>query len=115
MKLLFAMIFGFLTTSSFAHEIGNQDKKNLNWVAKMAMSHAIKTCSGRPEYTYCRNQQVRALAETAATVPGLVSINISPTEFAALVEKQAFASNNAVWQAPVALGASAVDCRIDVC
>jgi len=115
MKLLFAMIFGFMTASSFAHEIGSQDRKNLNWLAQMAISHAIKICSGRPEYVSCRNQQIRTLAETAATVPGLVGINVSPTEFAALVERQAFTSNHAVRQTPAVLGASTVDCRIDVC
>ena len=115
MKLLLAMICGLITASSFAHEIGSQDQKNLNWLAQIAKLHAIKICSGRPEFVSCRNQQIRLLAETAATIPGFVGSNISPTEFAALVEKQAFTSNQTVWLTPAVLGASTVDCRIDVC
>jgi hypothetical protein len=113
MKLLIAMVFGFATASSYAHEIGSQDRKNLNWLAQMAGSHAIKICSDRPEFASCRKQQIRALLETAATVPGLAGI--PPMEFVALVERQALASNYATWQTSAALNANAVDCRIDVC
>lgn len=99
------MTLGFLTISSFAHEISSQDQKSLSWLALMARSHAIRTCSERPEYVSCRNEQIRALAETAATIPGLVGNNISPREFVSLVEKQA----------TVVVGASTLDCRINVC
>lgn len=113
MKLMIAMIFGFTTASSFAHEIGSQDRKNMNWLAQMARSHAVKMCSDRPEFASCRKQHIRALAETAATIPGLAGI--PPTEFVALIERQALTSNYTLSQTSAVLDTSAVDCRIDVC
>ena len=115
MKLIFVMVLGVFTASSFAHEIESKDRKNLAWLAQMTRSHAMKICSGQPAYVSCRNEQIRALAETAATIPGLIASNIPPREFVVLVEMQAITSSQESRQTSPVLGSSGVDCRIDVC
>ena len=116
-RLLAIMLLGFLAAPSFAHEISSQDRKNLDGLSQMARLHAQKACNRGSERNRVTRQaeQIRSLAETAASVPALRPGNISPGEFVAMIENNAGSGMRGDWRASFAHEESQVDCRVNVC
>jgi hypothetical protein len=82
----------------------------LAWMSQTARLQAQKTClrlnaDSRP---LCEAQQLKSLAETAASLHAFRPAHLSPREFATLIEQHA--KNTYLFDAD-----RPTDCRIDVC
>lgn len=117
MKLFAMLVLIVVAGASSAHEISRKDQKSLLWLSQMAGLHAQKTCAlaADNERSRCQAEQVKSLAETAASLPGLRPADISAGQFAAMIEYQATVRPQASWLGNAAQARSSVDCRIDVC
>jgi hypothetical protein len=115
MKLLSILLLGCLANASFAHELSSQDRKYLANLGQMMKLHAQKDCALRPirERSSCETEQIKSLAETAASLPGLRYADISAAEFAAMIEASARAYQSG--PANAAFAEVTIDCRRNVC
>lgn len=117
MKTLITMCLLWVTSVSCAQELNGQDWKTLTWLSQTARVHAQKTCAGRAEKLRpaCEAEQMKSLAESAASLTAFVPANISPRDFAWMIENQARSGGQLGLHRQAGYETSNLDCRVNVC
>lgn len=116
-KILAMLLLGIVAAPLSAHEIAKQDRNRVDALSQMARIHAQKACYGSTERqrSACEAGEIRALAETAASVSALRPSGMSASTFAAVIANQAGGALRYDWQASLTGNEAPVDCRINVC
>ena len=116
-KILVLMLLLGMAGASAAHEIRNQAPTSLLGLGQMAKLQAQKNCADRSgrDQSLCEVEQIRSLAETAASLPALRPARLSPAEFATLIEATAGMSDPGGRRMSSAGASQGIDCRVNVC